>query len=215
MPTLTPRRTAAALAVVALGLSGILSGCARTPGGIAPPPTTASTPTASPDTSRPAPASTPPGSPGPGTSRPAPGTHGSTPTSRPPTNRPAETSTVYAQLVDVWRTGPASYALSYDRVDLLTGKEAAAYYRAHPDKEPQDWAVSNPDSALAQLPVAASGTFYGNQLLGPGNGSDTARITGDQLITRLKMYPRTLVEVTERPSGNHREVVTVTEVYLP
>ena len=125
------------------------------------------------------------------------------------------TTMSYAQLVDVWRTGTRTYALSYDRVDLLTGRAAAAYYKKHPEQEPRDWALSNENTLLRQLPVASTATFYGNQLLGGGNGTTTTKITGSQLMTRLKAHPRALVKVSEKPTGNHREVTKIVEVYLP
>ncbi len=151
-------------------------------------------------------------------SAPPPGTHGSapsTPGKAAPVGSAGKVMTSYAQLVDVWRTGKASYALTYDRVDFLTGKAAVAYYKKHPDQESRDWAVSNENTLLRQMPVASTASFYGNQLLGAGNGSATTRITGTRLVTQVKAHPRTLVKVSERARGNHREVIKIMEVYLP
>ena len=52
-------------------------------------------------------------------------------------------------------------------------------------------------------------------MFGSGHGAVTTKITGDHLIAQLKVHPRALVKISERARGTHREVVSITEVFMP
>jgi hypothetical protein len=116
----------------------------------------------------------------------------------------------------VWgakRSGDA-VLLTFDSAGMLTGARAKAYYDEHPDEERFDYKILNDKSVTETLRVPASATLYGNQMLGPRNGSQNERITLDRLVARAAGGDRAKVAVWLKRGGSG-PVVYLAEQYLP
>ena len=116
----------------------------------------------------------------------------------------------------VWgakRSGSA-VVLTFDRAGMLLGKQAKAYYHAHPDEERFDYKILNDRSFTEPVRVPAPATLYGNQVLGPRNGARNERITLDRLVARASGDARHPVAVWLKRNGSG-PVAYLAEQYLP
>ena len=150
-----------------------------------------------------------------------------TSTSKPPSTTPSPTQSGYVQnptaaagydfgLVHKVRKVGGHYVITVDRAVWLTGTAATKYYDAHPTMERLDYAVSNANPLLRDFAIAGGAELYGSQLLGPGNGLQTASITPAQLSTRVAALPVGTVLVWLRHVGGTNGPVTyLAEQYVP
>src|SRR5918912_4086289 len=138
--------------------------------------------------------------------------------SAPPSTTPAGSATTPAAartwVADPWNKGYEFgcvwvakrsgdvVVLTFDRAGMLLGKQAKAYYDAHPDEERFDYKVLNDKSFTETVRVPASATLYGNQRLGARNGSQNQRITLDRLVARLAGGDGTKVAVWLKRSSS-------------
>jgi hypothetical protein len=115
----------------------------------------------------------------------------------------------------VWgaRRSGDSVALTFDPAAMLLGAQAKAYYDAHPDEERFDYKILNDKSFTQTLRVPASATLYGNQVLGPRNGSQNQRITPDRLVARASGDSHHVAVWLKRSGPS--QVVYLAEQYLP
>ena len=111
------------------------------------------------------------------------------------------------------RSGDA-VVLTFDRAGMLLGKQAKAYFDAHPDEDRFDYKILNDKSFTETVRVPASATLYGNQVLGPRSGSRNERITPGRLVARASGDDRQRVAVWLKRSGSG-PVVYLAEQYLP
>jgi hypothetical protein len=215
-----PARPRTALAVAALAtLAGLVAGCSSTTSSdssatpLATATATATSPAASPTTPA---AST--GSAATATASAAPSTSAAGSATASAAARPwvADPWNKGYEFGFVWgakRSGEA-VALTFDRAGVLLGKQAKAYYDAHPDEERFDYKILNDKSFTETLRVPASATLYGNQRLGAHNGSVNERITLDRLVARASGGDRQKVAVWLK-RGSSGAVVYLAEQYLP
>ena len=213
-----PRTTLAVAALVAL--CGLVAGCtsnASTGAASTAPATTVAATTPAASTSSTAPAS-------------ATGSAGTATASARPSTSPAASATTPAAarpwVADPWNKGyefgfvwgakrsGSAVVLTFDRAGMLLGKQAKAYYDAHPDEERFDYKILNDRSFTETVRVPASATLYGNQVLGPRNGSQNQRITPDRLLARASGDDRQRVAVWLKRNGSG-PVVYLAEQYLP
>jgi hypothetical protein len=103
--------------------------------------------------------------------------------------------------------------LTFDPAGMLVGAQARAYYDAHPDEERFDYKILNDKSFTQTLRVPASATLYGNQVLGPRNGSQNQRITPDRLVARASGDSHHVAVWLKRSGPS--QVVYLAEQYLP
>ena len=116
----------------------------------------------------------------------------------------------------VWgakRSGDA-VVLTFDPAGMLLGKQAKAYYDAHPNEERFDYKILNDKSFTETVRVSPSASLYGNQRLGPRNGSQNERISLDRLVARASGGDRQRVAVWLKRNGSG-PVVYLAEQYLP
>jgi hypothetical protein len=149
----------------------------------------------------------------------------STPAGKPPTARPA-TARPLPFVADPWNRGYEfgfvwgakrsgdTVTLTFDRAGMLLGAQAKAYYDAHPDEERFDFKILDDKSFTETLTVSASATVYGNQQLGPHDGSRLERLTLATLAARLRGDDTGKVAVWVRRSGDGA-VTYLAEQYLP
>ncbi|WP_143448262.1 hypothetical protein [Kineosporia sp. A_224] len=128
----------------------------------------------------------------------------------------APRETIYAELVDAWRATPAGFGVSYDRVTRLTGQEAIDYQKKHwPDEEPYSDYYLNENPKLRNVVVSPDAVINGNQQLGPGNGTQSDRLTPDELVDQVQQNPRTLVRLVTEVIDDRTQVVRIDEIYMP
>ena len=86
----------------------------------------------------------------------------------------------------VWgaRRSGDDLTLTFDPAGMLLGRQAKAYYDAHPSEERLDFKILDDKSLTQALRVPASATLYGNQMLGPRNGSRNERVDLARLLAR-------------------------------
>ncbi|MBI4943141.1 MAG: hypothetical protein HY830_20545 [Actinobacteria bacterium] len=133
---------------------------------------------------------------------------------QPGTTAPRET--IYAELVDAWRATPAGFGVSYDKVTRLTGQEAIDYQKKHwPDEEPYSDYYLNENPKLRNIVVSPDAVINGNQQLGPGNGTQSGRLTPDELVDAVQENPRTLVRLVTQVVDGRTQVVRIDEIYTP
>jgi hypothetical protein len=211
-----PPTTLAVAALAALG--GLVAGCGTT--------TSSDSASTAPSTTATAAASASASSADASSTAPASGaaSAGTTTASAPPSTSPAASATAPTAartwVADPWnksyefgfiwgakRSGDG-VVLTFDRAGMLLGKQAKAYYDAHPDEERFDYKILNDKSFTETVRVPASATLYGNQRLGPRKGSQNERITPDRLVARRP------VAVWLKRSGSG-PVVYLAEQYLP
>jgi hypothetical protein len=215
-------RTTLAAALAALG--GLVAGCGSTTSSdsASGTPSTAATATAAATTPAAGASSTGPAS--------ATESPGAATASAPPSTSPAASATTptaaRAWVPDPWnkgyefgfiwgakRSGDA-VVLTFDRAGMLLGKQAKAYYDAHPDEERFDYKILNDKSFTETVRVPPSASLYGNQMLGPRKGSQNERITPGRLLARASGDARHPVAVWLTRTGSG-PVVYLAEQYLP
>jgi len=97
---------------------------------------------------------------------------------------------------------------------MLLGRQAKAYYDAHPSEERLDFKILDDKSLTQTLRVPASATLYGNQMLGPRNGSRNERVDLARLLARAAGNNQGGLAVWVKRAGNG-PVVYLAEQYLP
>lgn len=111
-----------------------------------------------------------------------------------------------------------SAVLTVDRAEYLVGDEAAAYYAAHPDQEPLDYAIVNDSTESLQFVVVPEALLYGQYLLGDRNHVRTTKITMTQLINRatpITQEGQPILVWMYHKAGTNGPVVYLAEQFTP
>jgi hypothetical protein len=218
-----PARPRTALAVAALAtLAGLVAGCGSTTSS-----DSSATPLATATAT--AAATSPAADASPTTPAASTGSAATATASAAPSTSPAGSATASAAarpwVADPWNKGYEfgfvwgakrsgnAVALTFDPAGMLLGKQAKAYYDAHPNEERFDFKILNDRSFTQTLRVPASATLYGNQRLG-ARASQNERITLDRLVARASGGDRQKVAVWLK-RGSSGAVVYLAEQYLP
>jgi hypothetical protein len=105
--------------------------------------------------------------------------------------------------------------VTFDRAQMLSGKAYDDYVAKHGRPE-NDYVIVNASHRLRTFRVSGSATLYGNQILGPANGTRDRIVSPARIVSRLRASGVDGVPVwlrhTDGPDG---PVVYLAEQYLP
>ena len=174
--------------------------------------------------------------PGPSTTPPA-ATQSSGPAQPSPSNEPSSTTTAaeaverigwveqpwtrkgmdFGILKGVSRDGD-KVSLSFDRAAFLVGKDAEAYFKKHPNQEPQDYALVNTNSKVRRFELVADAEVYGTYLLGDQQQVHEQQLSVDDLVAKFQALPNKqdglLVWLRHR-DGDDGPVTYLAEQFIP